>query len=135
MPYERDPLSVRYDDAAGRLLGRAYAAPGTWQYSAIAEPAGGRYSATDAGGLKAFERAFQRSLYYVHNGGANGRRNRVWSLQREWGPVTEHGRLVGVRVSEVGTARRALARKPSTAWWKHPELRSGGQGAPGQRFA
>ena len=147
MAYERDPLSTQYDTAAGRLIGRAIAAPGTWVYVAVPKPSGGvrvtgwlaehgvRLDATDSGGLTTYERAYQRALYYVFNGGGNGRRNGSWSLQREWGPVTARGRLLGVRVSKPGVARRAVQRKPKgEQWWRNPELRSGGQGSSQQRF-
>lgn len=147
MRFERDPLSVLYDTATGGLLGRAYAAPGTWVYAAVPRPALGAgatawlratgvdLGATDSGGLTTWERAYQRSLYWVHNGGGNGNRNAVWSIQREWGPVTARGRLLGVRASDPAVARRALNRKPrSQAWWATPELRSGGLGSGRERF-
>lgn len=147
MAYERDPLSARYDDATGRLLGRAYSAPGTWVYVAVPRPGsaprmaawlrshGISLDSTDAGGLTSYERAYQRSLYWVHNGGGSGRRNQVWSLQRRWGPETPRGRMLGVRVSSPAAARRAVNRKPKREQWTaNPELQSGAAGSPKQRF-
>lgn len=148
MTYERDPLSARYDAATGRLIGAAIARPGQWVVRAVPRPDtrrptvvrwlarhGIRLDRTDAGGLTTWERAFQRSLYYVHNGGGNGRRNGSWSLQRRWGDTTSRGRLLAVRVSKPDVARRAVNRKPKAEqWWRNPELRSGGQGSTQQRF-
>jgi hypothetical protein len=139
-------LSTRYDDATGALIARAISRPGTWVYVAVPKPGGGaraarwlrehgiRLEATGAGGLTAYERAYQRSLYWVLNGGG-GQRNAAWSVQREWGPVTAAGRMLGVRASRPATARRALARKPrSGQYWRNPQLRSGGEGSVQQRF-
>jgi hypothetical protein len=147
MPFERDPLSVRYDPAAGRLLGQAIASPGKWVYTTIARPSPGprtrqwlrshgiTLDSTDAGGLTSYERAYQRSLYWTLNGGGNGKRNALWSLQREWGPVTARGRVLGIRVSSPRAARLAVQRKPKgEQWWRNADLRSGGQGSPQQRF-
>lgn len=144
--FARDPLSERYDVTAARLLGRAYARPGEWVYTEVVRPRPGPRTAgwlrslgilldiTDDGGLTAYERAYQRALYYVHNGGGNGRRNQRWSLQREWGPSSATGRLLGIRVGNPADARRAVNRKPREAWYRNPELRSGGTGSTLQRF-
>src|SRR5215469_10178966 len=95
--YRRTEPSPRYDGQASEQLGRAYAAPGTWHTSFLRRPRPGlkttawllargiRLFDVDSGGLALWQRAFQRSLYYCHNGGANGRRNPVWSLQVRWG--------------------------------------------------
>lgn len=147
VPFERDPLSVRYDAAAGRLIGEAISKPGAWVVRAVARPGdqgragawlarmGIRLDSTDAGGLTAYERAYQRSMYYVLNGGGGGRKNPAWSLQRQWGAQTNRGRLLAVRVSRPDVARRAVRRKPrSEQWYRNPDLQSGGQGSPKQRF-
>lgn len=145
MRYERDPMSVRYDPAAGRLLGRAYARPGSWVTTEIKRPDPGPRTRewlreqginlflTDAGGLTTYERAFQRSLYYSHHGGG-GRVNPVWSLQRQWGNLTPAGRLLQVRVGPAADGRLAVRRHRGQAWVAHPELQSGGIGSPKQRF-
>lgn len=146
--YERDPLSVRYDAMAARFLARAAARPGRWVFEDVKRPTPGprtaawlrehgiMLSGADSGGLAAHERAFQRSLYWVHNGGGGGARNPGWSLQREWGPVTARGgRLLGIRLSEVAAARTAVAGKPkSEQWWRNEAEQSGGLGSPKARF-
>jgi hypothetical protein len=128
MTFARDPLSARYDSVTGRFLGRAIAAPGRWHYVAVSRPDPGPLTrqwlrghgimldSTDPGGLTAYERAYLRSLYHV------ARELRIsvplkdkprWSLQREWGPVTAQGRMLGIRLSSPSAARRAIRRKPA----------------------
>jgi hypothetical protein len=144
--FERDPLSKRYDATTGRLLGRAYSQPGRWVYTTVPRPQPGprtrdwlrklgiRLDAVDAGGLTSYERAYQRSLYWVHNGGGNGQRNLVWSIQRQWGPVTARGRMLGVRAGQPKDARLAVNRDRPNAWYRNPDLQSGGIGSTKQRF-
>jgi hypothetical protein len=146
MPFERDPLSVRYDAMAGGLLGRGMAQPGRWVYRSLPRPRPGprtrrwladrdiTLSAIDEGGLTRYERAFTRALYYVHNGGANGRRNTVWSLQVRWGPPVPSGRLIGIRMSPPGQAQAANQRNPRGSWVRHERLQSGGMGSTKARF-
>ena len=155
MPFVRDPLAERYDATTAQLAGRALAARGRWVYVAVPRLSrrtagatvmawlaehGLRLDAVDSGGLTTWERAYQRSLYWTFNGGGTGirggtGRNEVWSLQREWGPVTPAGRMLGVRVTPVDTARRAAARKPRADQWKrNPALESGGDGSGRERF-
>jgi hypothetical protein len=146
MPWARDPLSERYDGAAARLVGQALAAKGTWVYANVARPrpgsriaatlaaAGLVFDATDAGGLTAWERAYQRSVYWVFNGGT-GNPNEQYSLQREWGPRTRYGRLIGIRASPKPVARRAVRRKPpEQRYVQNPALRSGPAGSGQERF-
>jgi hypothetical protein len=146
VPFERDPLSKRYDATTGRLLGRAYSQPGRWVYTTVPRPKPGprtlawlrrlgiQLDPIDSGGLTRYERAYQRSLYYVHNGGGDGARNGVWSLQRQWGPVTVKGRMLGVRAGAPKDARLAVNRNRGDAWYRNPELQSGGIGSVKQRF-
>lgn len=149
MPYERDPLSVRYDAAAGRLLGRAIAARRAWVTTVVAAPSPGPRTrewlrargitlmALDDGGLTAYERAFERSLWWnakrlgISVSGAS-----AGIMQREWGPVTARGRQIGIRVGSARDGRLAVNRKPrSQQWTRNAELQSGGIGSPKRRFA
>lgn len=147
MAYARDPLSVRYDAMAGKLLGQAIRAPGRWQYTEVTRPRPGprtavwlrshgiRLDALDSGGLTAYERAFQRALYWnAKRLGISVTRSPTYSLQREWGPVTARGRVLGVRLSTPKQARLAVQRKPREAWWRNPDQQSGGIGSTRQRF-
>lgn len=148
MAYQRDPLSERYDAAAGKLLGQAIRAPGRWVYYDVARPKPGprtrewlrqhgiRLDATDAGGLTSYERAFQRSLYWnAKQLGISVTRSPSLSLQREWGPVTARGRVLGIRMSDPKQARLAVGRKPrGEQWWRNPDQQSGGVGSTKQRF-
>lgn len=148
MAYERDPLSVRYDGAAGGLLGRALRTPGRWVYYDVARPKPGPRTLAwlrshgivldrlDSGGLTAYERAFQRSLYWnAKQLGISVTRSPSYSLQREWGPVTARGRMLGVRMSTPKQARLAVARKPKgEQWYRNRDQQSGGIGSTKQRF-
>jgi hypothetical protein len=141
MGYGRDPLSETYDAAAARLVRRALARPRQWCYTTVTRPAGrslalawirehGIPYGTDAGGLTAWERAYQRAAYYYFDHLEAGKPGGELSLQREWGPATVRGRLLGVRVGPRETARRAAARKPkSERWVDNPRLESGGEGS------
>lgn len=148
VPFERDPLSVRYDAMAARLLGQAADDPGRWVYTEVKRPVPGPKTrawlrahgivldATDSGGLTSYERAYQRSLYWnAKQQGISVSRTHVGSLQREWGPVTARGRMLGVRISQPQAARLAVARKPaSEQWHRDTGQQSGGIGSPKQRF-
>ena len=85
MPFARDPVSVMFDDGARALLGRAYAARGSWVSTRLADP-GPRHvaqlallgvnpygpddpSVAGGHGLDArtrWARGFVRALYYQH---------------------------------------------------------------------
>jgi hypothetical protein len=145
--FERIEPGPKYDATTGRFLGRAYAKPGDWVYTTVPRPTPGARTAAwlashgilldlvDAGGLTTYERAFERSLWYVHNGGAGGVRNPVWSLQRQWGPVTPRGRMLGIRVQPVAAGQAAWRRMPrDRKWTANGRLQSGGAGSPKQRF-
>lgn len=146
MQWERDPLSERYDAQAGRLVGQALAARGSWVRGHVARPragsqvarwlaeAGFAFDATDAGGLTAWERAYQRALYWVFNGGG-GRPNEAYSMQRQWWPRSRYGRTIEIRVSPKEVARRAVRRKPpAERYVLNPGLRSGAEGSGQERF-
>lgn len=148
MPYERDPLSVRYDGMAANLLDEAAGKAGQWAYTEVKRPIPGPRTrqwlrehgivldATDSGGLTSYERAFQRSLYWnAKQRGISVSRTQTGSLQRDWGPVTARGRMLGIRISEPKAARLAVARKPAgEQWHRDTGQQSGGIGSPKQRF-
>lgn len=146
-PFQRIQPGPKYDATTGRFLGRAYATPGRWVYTTVPRPRPGpktlawlraqgiALDLVDAGGLTAYERAFERSMWYVHNGGGDGARNTRWSLQREWGPLTARGRMIGIRVQSVADGLAAWRRMPrSERWTGNVRLQSGGLGSPKQRF-
>lgn len=149
MTFTRDPLSARYDGLTGRFLGRALAAPGRWHYVAVTRPAAGprtrtwlrahgiSLDATDSGGLTAYERAYLRSLYHVARElgiSVPLKDNPKWSLQRDWGPVTPQGRMLGIRLSSPGAARRAVRRKPAAERYvNNPGFESMVGGPPRQK--
>lgn len=141
MTYARDPMSPRYDQSAGRLLGRALAAPGKWVYVTVPRPransriraimaeAGIELESRDRGGLTVWERAFLRSVYWTLG------QDDEWSLQREWGPRSGRGRVLGVRASRKDVGRRAVKRKPpADRYTENPAIRSGGIGSGQERF-
>lgn len=125
MPAERDPVSVLFDGAARRLLARAYARPGEWVMTRLADPAPrhvawaaergissltgpDRSSARGGAGLNArtrWCRAYVRALYFQHRwfsgGGHDGK---GWRGERRMTP-----RNAGALRIEVG---RHLAATP-----------------------
>lgn len=149
MPARRDPLSVRYDSAVGTLLGEALTRRGRWVYRAVPRPStrtarsrawlaqhGIHLDRIDAGGLTEYQRAYQRALYHAAKQLGISTPEGEWSLQREWGPDTPHGRLIGVRVSTKQAARRAVRRKRhAERYTENAQIRSGGDGTPQHRFA
>lgn len=91
MPYQRDPVSQLWDDAARQLLARAYARPGQWQSTRMTAPtarhiaqaaawgidltAPDRPSSVGGNGLNArtrWGRAFVRALFYQHKWWSDG---------------------------------------------------------------
>lgn len=111
MPYQRDPLSELFDDAARRLLARAYANPGRWAATRLADPTMAHIRFANSHGIypesrdtapggearTRWGRAFVRSLYYQHKwwsaGGSDGWRDRKRTAPRESGGlVVEVGR-------------------------------------------
>ena len=86
-PFERDPLSVRFDPSARRLVERAYAVKGSWAGDFVPPPgprarlwmaAHGIYSPyeRDRWGEIRWLRAYKRSVYHLVNwyGGTTGLR-------------------------------------------------------------
>ena len=111
MPYERDPLSVLLDTGARRLLERAYAQPGTWVGTRLADPGmrartfaaarginpdgpdhpsarGGRSARTDA--KTRWARAFVRAVYYQHRWYSGGGQQ-PWRRDRRTSPRSTGG--------------------------------------------
>src|SRR5215475_7851073 len=87
MPFERDPLSVRYDGPAARLITRATetmgrSGDGAWVRGIFDSPAGDPRE-TRAPQLTRHQRAFQRALYY-HPLVYHRSPVRAWSLKVEW---------------------------------------------------
>lgn len=137
MPPQRDPLSVRYDQAAGEIIFRAAGASryGRGITAWIASPRA-EFRQRDKGGRTAHERAFTRSAYYLMKGGRPVHRGNVytgdppaWSLKLTWGEDTQrrassHGRLA--RPVTVRLYPRGEARVPrGESWRDNPSLRSG----------
>jgi hypothetical protein len=121
--FRRDPLAVRFDTAAAKLVKRAIDARGGWVSVLVASPEAERDD-LDQDGLTHHERAFLQACYYhrliyLHGPGywtdENGRQHqnpnpdRRYALKRRWGDgVREQGRFLGrdlfVRVVRVGEA-------------------------------
>src|SRR5215475_1602532 len=136
MPATRDPASVLLDNAARKLLTRAYASPGKWQGTRLADPsvkirrylqaigidpsgpdnpsaAGGR-----RGGLNArdrWSRAFCRALYWQHRWYSPDRSGGHWRAEQRAEPRhagalrVEFGRrMVPAGVIPAGRAVRIM---------------------------
>ncbi len=122
--YARDPVSARFDAAARHVLSRAYARPGTWIATRVADPtarqrlalraAGIRWNGPDNAsaeggrGLNArdrWTRAFVRALYFQHRWysgrGQAGWRERRRSVARHAGGLQVQ---VGRRVPAAGVS-------------------------------
>lgn len=111
MALQRDPVSVLFDDGARRLLARAYANPGTWQSTRLANPGprqlgylsslGIDWQARDTAGSgearTRWARAFIRAVYYQHKWYSPARGSSDWSRRRTF-------RTAGGLSFEVGRA-------------------------------
>ena len=120
--WQRDPVSVRFDAGARAVLARAYARPGVWIATRVADPTprqrlalrsmGVRWngpdnaSATGGAGLNArdrWTRAFVRSVYFQHRWysgrGQQGWRDQRRSVARSAGAIQVQ---VGRRVAPTG---------------------------------
>lgn len=116
--FDRDPVSVQFDDAARRLLQRAYANPGQWTGTYLARPnpvwrAWARYrgidlESRDRWGEVRWVRAFKRSCY--------------WNLA--WYGYAGH----------LGAARRVSKSDGKAMLWETGNLVRK-QGWPGRRYA
>ena len=145
--FQRDPLSVHYDGAAGQALIRAIRASrsggGVQVWIASTR---GELASPDSGGRTAHERAFTRSAYYyVWRAPLNAGQIPLWSLKLTWGDdlrPSSRGRMArparlrifprsGPRGGrEYGTVRLAASRQ----WARNEHLRSGGIGSGRERF-
>lgn len=137
MTFQRDPLSVQFDEQARAAITRAItaatrkkrnAAVRGWFEVLVPNPPGVVPVREDRPGrLSPYERAFQRSLYYdgrVHQLTARKKPGARWSLKCDWAPVPvlpgQHRRLritlftdtSGARHVEKGPARESFAENP-----------------------
>ena len=133
MSAARDPLSVRMDTQAWRVLMRArrkhrdqdYGWLRVWVPSPARE-----LRDLDPGGLTRHERAFRRALYYpVVQAPRRLGQPQVWSLRTEMvdGFVNRRGRWgrwCRVRLYRYGSGYRKAAGSPRTSYVNNPELRS-----------
>lgn len=139
MPFERDPLSRRYDGTSRQVLVRAIRASHgnrgvrAWVASTRAE-----LRHPDAGGRTAHERAFSRSAYYlVFRTPLRYGRLPDWSLKLTWGSDAELRASSGGRLARPVTVRlwpRSQARVRTAKWTEDVSLQSGGLGSPKRRF-
>lgn len=116
MPAQRDPASELFDAGARRLLSRAYANPGHWAGTRLADPGPRQESYLRAEGIDwrarddvpggrartRWGRAFTRALYYQHKwwSGSGGR---GWRTQKR-----TVARASGGLVVEVGAVKPAV---------------------------
>lgn len=119
-PLARDPVSVLFDAGARQLLERAYANPGTWQGTRLADPDRrhvewglalginvlGPDSPSVRGGRRAglnartrWCRGFVRALYYQHRWYSTPGKNPQWRDERRLSP-----RSTGALQVEIGRA-------------------------------
>jgi hypothetical protein len=125
--YQRDPLSVRYDAAADRILTRAIesAARGRWVPGVIESGAGEQRELTGAR-LSVTERALQRALYHdqrIHKARKNTGGD--WSLKVSWGEIAGRNRLFRIRVFRDTTGARKVRRDyGGQSYIKNPAIRS-----------
>lgn len=122
---ERDPLSVRYDRTARRVLERAVEARQLGKGGAVTFVASppGEFRELDRGGRTRHERAFTRSAYW-HVRFADPR---YYSLKLTWGPLENHagrwGRRVAVRLFLYRSGYRHASASPSS-YINDPSLKS-----------
>jgi hypothetical protein len=107
--YQRDPLSVTWDRAAGRLLGAAIARAGQWAGTIVPSRPGSRQAAK--GGLTTDELAFQRAVFHPVNESKKAGMQ-VWSVQVRWGRREARGRHVEARVTPAAEGFVAAYRLP-----------------------
>ena len=113
--YQRDPVSELFDEAARSLLARAYANPGKWAGTRLADPSvrhirfAGAYgiyplardTATGGEAKTRWARGFVRALYYQHKFYSPTASGRGWSRRTvargSGGLVVEVGNVVVAR--------------------------------------
>jgi hypothetical protein len=144
VPYERDPVSTLFDDAARSLLARAYAAPGRWVSTRLAGPearhvawasgrginllAPDRPSAAGGRGLNArsrWARGFVRAVFYQHkfwSDGTGGWRERKRMTARHSGAVEVSVGRWRIRTGRIPAGREVRVRY-------HPGARAANQAA------
>lgn len=145
--YQRDPVSELFDDGARALLARAYARPGQWAGTRLADPSPRHRSWLSASGIDwagrdrvpggeaktRWARGFTRALYYQHKwySGRGGWRASRRTVARETGGlvvevgnvvmargVIPRGRAVRVKLERGGQAKAAaVARLPEGRRW------------------
>ena len=127
MVFQRDPLSVSFDEAAAALISRAIANPGKNVVGMIESPPRDPVEPTPPG-LTRTERAFQRALYHderIHKARKNT--GGPWSMPRpEWMPRTGSTRIVRIKVfSDTSAALKVRGGyDKGNSYVKNPELRS-----------
>jgi hypothetical protein len=156
---KRDPVSEQFDDAAARLLRRAYAAPGAWAGTYVRNPGpawlvwGARHrisllgpdTAPGGAARTRWARAFVRSCYYLHKHHYRPGQGLVLTEARAstWPAPLEYrvgrvkintggvvlGRLVQVRLAPAAGAADAVAALPGSRRIYNED------GTPGGRFA
>jgi hypothetical protein len=134
---ERDPLSVRYDGAAGRFVSRCLEAKGQWVETTVAPPTARivgwamargidpfriRYTGRGSGVENAHEAAFRRACYYdiriylwsrsEYGAGGQQLRNpeRVAALEFRWGRRIVTGRVARARVHSISHGSQHAAK-------------------------
>jgi hypothetical protein len=114
--FTRDPLSELLDEGARALLARAYARPGQWAGTVLADPAMAHIRYANSRGIyplakddlpggeakTRWGRAFVRALYYQHKW-YSGLGQQGWRTSRRTTP-----RAAGGLVVEVGRVRPAV---------------------------
>ena len=135
-PYQRDPLSVRYDPHARMLItrainGRSHGRP-VWVRGAL-EIRHGYHE--DAGGRLPDERALLRALYHdprIHKPRKNS--GGPWSLQVDWTGRIGAVSMLRLRVLKDTSGARHAATHRDSSWVRNEDLRSGGLGSGRERF-
>jgi len=142
MPYQRDPLSERFDPAARAWIGRAYRVKGEWSGQFLAPPGPKVLMFCAAHGIDPFERdkwgeiryirAFKRSVYYQLKwyGGVHG-----FNAERHTSPFAAPVRInwdtgprvmrkgwnmkrwsLQIRIVSAGDAAKEAGRKAKRRW-------------------
>ena len=129
MPFTPDPLSVRYERAAGALLSRAIGrmsqrrVPMRWAVG-IVESAPGEYREPGGQRLSRTERAFQRALYRdprVYHRSPD----KAYSLKEPvWGAPAGRTREVRIRVFPDTAGARHAEERSFRSYVANPALRS-----------
>jgi hypothetical protein len=146
VPATRDPISIKFDPAAAKLLRSAIAANGGWAGTFLAQPSlqwwawaqqqGIDLYGYDRWGMDRWTRAFKRSVYYQFKWHYYETRGLVLAERRvsparsqaiiwESGRLSTRGRAVRIRTAAGGKAAyRAAERKPSKSYVADESFRS-----------